>query len=103
MAPDVLALRADAPQLGDTVTPPEPVRARLKDEQNRIVKLQPGFAKDVALTKVVQELVTAVGVARLASDTNNFKPSYAADIVRTADALVATCTGPAAASPTPSS
>ena len=100
MAPDLLGIERDALQLGTTPTPPEPVRLRLKQEQDRIRALQPSFKADKVFAPVVQELVVAVGVARLASDTNEYKASYAADISRTDAAVIAACTS-GAATPSP--
>ncbi len=100
MAPDLLAIQRDGQQLGSGATAPRPVLDRLKDEQGRVRALQPGLAADKVVGPVVEDLVIAVGVVRLNSDTNVYQPSYAADLRQAAAAAVASCTGPA---PSPSS
>lgn len=102
MAPDLLAIQRDGQQLGGAATAPRPVLNRLKDEQGRVRALQPALVADKLVGPAVEDLVIAVGVVRLNSDTNVYLPSYAADLRRAAAAAIASCTG-AAPAPSPSS
>lgn len=100
MAPDLLTIERDAAQLRSATTVSEPVLGRLKDAQGRIRALQPSFAADKVLTPAIEDLVVAVGVVRLTAVSNVYKPTYAADVQRTAAAAITSCTS-AAPSPSP--
>lgn len=100
MAPDLLTIERDAAKLGSATTVSEPVLGRLKDAQGRIRALQPSFAADKVLTPIVEDLVVAAGVVRLTAVSNVYKPTYAADLHRTAAAAITSCTS-AASSPSP--
>ena len=96
LAPAVLRLGKDLHDLG-TKPPSTPVRNALKQQQQAVRDLQPNV--EPALAPVVQDLVTAVGVLRLRTDTNSYDRSLAKTAMTRYTALVRACTTPG---PTPS-
>ena len=78
-----------------TTTPPPPA-----EKWAQYFADMRSFAADKVLTPVVEDLVVAVGVVRLTAVSNVYKPTYAADLHRTAAAAITSCTS-AAPSPSP--
>lgn len=99
LADPVLALGRDLRKLGDSKAPPMDVRNRIRDEQKKVRDVLPSAPAD--LMPVVQDLVTAVGVVRLSSDTNSYEPSLSTKALAAYDALVARCTTTASPTPAP--
>lgn len=90
MAPDILSIGRDARRLGTSATPPQDVRDALKASQDRIRAVQPSLDPDLAAP--VEDLVIAVGVVRLRSDTKGFTTAAASDLSAAYQRLVDACT-----------
>lgn len=91
LAPDILQVAADADRLGAGSTPPSDVRDALARAQGRLRTSLPDSSHDLAAA--TNDVIVAIGVVRLGSDTNAYTPAAGADMGRAAKRVIALCVG----------
>lgn len=101
LAPDILSLGRDLRLLGESESPPQEVRDRIKTAQDalREVEAAPEPGVDVPL----QELVVTLGFLRLRSDSGTYTPDLAMMASDSYVELVEVCTSSSGTAPEPSS
>ncbi len=92
-APDVIAVGAALPELGDGPKVDADLRSSLQEAQDRLSAL--AETAEPTYKPALDALVLSIGLVRIRADGNTYEPALGKDLQASYDKLVKICTGSA--------